>query len=518
MMLFLRVAILVVGAWLLLAATPAQAQWLKAESERFIVYSDGGERPLREFVEKLEVFDRLLRARMGLSVADAPYRKLPVYIVRSRSALRRIHPTVGEGVAGFYTASNEDIFAVALLERNHDLGEETLLHEYAHHFMMQNFPYPYPAWFVEGFAEYYMTTRIDGPRIVLGNYNANRASWIVGGSWMSMSDLLSSSPNNRAVRNSQMFYPQAWLLAHWFMADADRQPMLDAYLRDVGAGGDSVEAMQRATGMSLAQLQRTLRAYRSLPRLGMNHSFPPSDITVTRLPRSADDLLLLNQRLKIGVPENLRPAVAAEARRMAGRHGEDPLALLVLGHGELHFGDKEAGRLALRRLLEIDPGHVEALQFLAGDHLSNAREMEDEAEAQAEIAAARRLLARAYAIDDLNYNTMLLLTQLRLGADDWPNENDVTTMEVAYALAPQLAETQINLASALIRTGRTEQAITLLGSLANMPHGGAAAETARGMINQARGVTDQQAEAEEEAAAAERRQEEGAEPDLPAAA
>lgn len=515
-MLLSRTFLVVAFTWLCLAATPAQAQWLKAESERFIVYSDGGERPLTEFVQKLEVFDRLLRARMGLSVEEAPYRKLPIYLVRSRSALKRIHPTVGDGVAGFYTASNEDIFAVALVERNHDLGEQTLLHEYAHHFMMQHFPFPYPAWFVEGFAEYYMTTKIDGSRIELGNYNANRASWIVNGSWMSLSDLLSSIPNNRAVRNAQMFYPQAWLLAHWFMADADRQPMLDAYLRDVGAGGDSVEAMERATGMSLAQLQRTLRTYRSLPRLGFSHSFPPAEVAVTRLPRSAGDLLLLNQRLKIGVPEDMRPAVAAEARRVAARHGDDPMALLVLGHGELHFGDKGAGRVALQRLLAIDPNHVEALQFLAGDHLATAREMEDQEAADVEIASARRLLARAYAIDDLNYNTMLLLTDLRLGGDGWPNENDLTTMEVAYALAPQLAETRLNLASALIRAGRNEHAVTLLGSLANAPHGGAAAEVARSMINRARGVTDQEAEAAEEASAAERRQEEDTEVEAPA--
>lgn len=517
-MLLFRLCLSVALIWVVMSASPAQAQWLKAESERFIVYSDGGERPLREFVLKLEVFDRLLRARMGLSVDDAPYRKLPIYLVRNRSALRRIHPTVGNGVAGFYTASNEDIFAVALVERNHDLGEQTLLHEYAHHFMMQNFPFPYPAWFVEGFAEYYMTARIDGNRIQLGNYNENRVSWIVNGSWMSLSDLLSSSPNNRAVRNAQMFYPQAWILAHWFLADAERQPMLDAYLRDVGAGGDSVDAMERATGMSLAQLQRTLRAYRSLPRLGMNHSFPLPDVTVTRLPPSANDLLLLNQRLKIGVQDDMRPAVAAEARRVAARHGDDPLALLVLGHGELHFGDKDAGRRALRRLLEVDPDHVEAIQFLAKDHLDRAGEMEDQAQADAETAAARRLLARAYAVDDLNYGTMLLLTQLRVGGEGWPNANDLATMEVAYALAPQLAETRLNLASGLIRAGRTEHAINLLGSLANEPHGGAAAEAARSMINQARGVTDQQAEAEEEAAAARRRQGEEADADLPAAA
>ncbi|QBX37620.1 hypothetical protein E4M02_00375 [Brevundimonas sp. S30B] len=511
-MLLLRTFFLLACAAVVLAATPARAQWLRAESERFIVYSDGGERPLREFTQKLEVFDRLLRARMGLSVEEVPYRKLPIYLVRNQSALRRINPAISRDTLGFYSASNEDIFAVALIERNNDMGEHTLLHEYAHHFMMQNFPFPYPAWFVEGFAEYYMTTKIEGNRIELGNYNSNRASWILGGSWMSLSDLLSSRPGS-SVRNPEMFYPQAWLLTHWFMGNTDRQRMLDAYLRDVGSGGDSIEAIQRATGMSLAELRRALRSYRSLPRIGLNHAFPATEVAVTRLPDSANDLLLLNQRLKIGVPADMRPAVAVDARRAAERHGDDPMALLVLGHGELHFGDKDKGRAALNRLLEVAPQHVEAMQFLASDHLDRARELEDADEAQQQIAAARRLLARAYSLDELNYITMLLLSELRMGDAGWPNANDVTTMEVAYTLAPQLAETRLNLGSALISLNRNDDAILLLAPLANAPHGGGAAEAARSMINRARGVTDQQADEEEDALAAQHRQDEDGEQD-----
>lgn len=496
-MLLFRMMLVAAAAWFCAGATPAHAQWLKAESERFIVYSDGGERPLREFTQKLEVFDRLLRIRMGLSPDETPHRKLPIYLVRSRNGLARVNPALPEGVAGFYTANNEDIFAVAVQDRRHGMGEQILLHEYAHHFMMQNFPYPYPGWFVEGFAEYYMTAEIDGNRIRLGNYNDNRASWVVGSPWMSLSDLISSRPRSRGVRNAHMFYPQAWLLAHWFLADPERQNMLQAYLLAVGQGVDSVQAIERATGMSLAELQRTLRAYRRLPTLSMTHTFPPVEVTVTRLPRSADDLLLLKQRLTIGTPNEVRAEVAAEVRRAAARHGDDPLALLVLGHGELHFGERDQGRAALERLLEIDPDNVEALQFLAGEHLRRSREADEDQDVQ--LATARDLLARAYQVDDANYVTMLLLTQLRRGGSGWPNENDIATMEIAYTLAPQLAETRVNLASAMISTNRTEEAIVLLGSLANNPHGGPAAAAARSMINRARGGSPEDADMDEDA-------------------
>ena len=66
---------------MLLAVSPARADWLRAESERFIIYSDGDERTLRHYVQKLETFDRVLRLFMGLSMDEAPPRKLPIYLI-----------------------------------------------------------------------------------------------------------------------------------------------------------------------------------------------------------------------------------------------------------------------------------------------------------------------------------------------------------------------------------------------------------------------------------------------------
>lgn len=496
---------LVVSLWLVLAVTfgagPAHAQWLRAESERFIVYSDGREPALHQFVQQLEVFDRVLRLNMGLDTDEPPFRKLPIYLTSDRLGVRKVSPGMSENVVGFYSATDEDIFAIALNDATRSDARRTLFHEYAHHFMMQHFSAPYPPWFVEGFAEYFMTAEFRRDRVVLGGSSEGRAYWLLNEPWMPTADLLSARPLRPRVKYPQSFYPLSWLLTHWFLSEPARRPMLLAYLRDVGAGADSVEAMERATGMSLAQLRRALRGYQRLQLFAVDNNFPAVPVTVTRLPRSADDLLLLNQRLKLGVPADQRAATAEEVRRAASRHGEDPLALLALGHAELHFGDVDVGRRTLGRLLEIDPNHVEAMQLLAQDHLAQAAKAETP-EAQAEAhRAARRLLAQAYAVDDANFSTMLLLSRLRTRAPDWPNENDVHTLEITFTLAPQLAEARFNLAEARIRTDRKDEAIALLAPLASNPHGGSASAAARTMINRARGVTDAQADAEEEAAA-----------------
>ena len=216
---------------------------------------------------------------------------------------------------------------------------------------------------------------------------------------------------------------------------------------------------------------------------------------MTRLPRSADDLLLLNQRLKVGVPEDKRAATAEEVRRAAARHPDDPLALLALGHAELHFGDPAAAEAPLQRLLALDPNHVEALQYLARARLKAAEDADSLEETDRLNGEARAFLHRAYRADDANYATLLLIAENRNGAEGYPNDNDVAVLEQAFALAPQLGEARINLAQVLMIRDRNAEAVPLLEPLVNDPHRPSAG--ARALLLRAKGMTEAEADAEE---------------------
>lgn len=137
------------GVLLLLAPAAAQAKWLRAESPHFIVYANAGEGTLRDYVQDVEDYDRLLRRMHGGVHLDDPQAKLEIYLVNGASDLRQVFPEMKGRLAGVYTAEIDGIFAVAF-KPSAALGDRVVRHEYYHHFMWQNFPGGYPGWMVEG--------------------------------------------------------------------------------------------------------------------------------------------------------------------------------------------------------------------------------------------------------------------------------------------------------------------------------------------------------------------------------
>ena len=288
------------------------------------------------------------------------------------------------------------------------------------------------------------------------------------------------------VRGDQRYsyYPLSWLLTHWFMSDDARRLQLAAYINDVQKGVPSPQAMERATGMTLSALRGELRRYRRINITTYRAEFPQPEIVVTRLPRSADDLLLIGQRLKVGVAADQRDETAALVRRLAARHPDDPLAMLHLGHAELHFGDPATGEAVLTSLLEREPDNVEALQLIAARFITLAGERPEEAEGL--MRRAKGFLARAYAAAPNEYYTLHLLSRTRDRMPDYPTENDLVTLFNAITYAPQLPSIRLAYASALMRAGEFGEAVILLEPLANAAHGGGAPEAARTLMERAR--------------------------------
>ncbi len=96
----LGMVFLVAGAAAITA--PAQAKWLRADTENFIIYSEGNENSLRTFAENLQRFDATLRIRFNLSDSLEPNR-LAIYLVpRGTDAGRLVTGKSGSYIAGWY--------------------------------------------------------------------------------------------------------------------------------------------------------------------------------------------------------------------------------------------------------------------------------------------------------------------------------------------------------------------------------------------------------------------------------
>lgn len=478
----IRLILLAVGL-LALAPAPALAEWRRAESRHFVVYSDGSERSLRDYTAKLERFHGLLRSRFGGPPED-DLRKLPVYLVSDARALRIAQPTLPEGIDGYYTASENDIYAILIRGRDDDL----LLHEYTHHFMANVGQGRLPGWFNEGLAEYYATATVsEAGAAAFGLPNPGRQRSLQQGRWLPMDQLLRArgSFDVESQTGRSMYYAQSWILTHWLLADQTRARALGVYLNAVSNGRDPVEAWQANFGIAPDTLEGVLKAY-ARGRLYFSELNIPAitpEITVSSLSPAWDAVILPLINSRSPRPEEVNgPALLETGRANAARFPDDPLALVALGRAERRWGDTAAAEAALTRALEIDPAHVESLLLMA----DIVEERSDLASDQAEIDRQRELahgfLSRALDADPRDYRVHADMARLRRGAEDYPTRDDLMIWARAARYAPQVMSIRGDAAVAMMEGRHYDEAVALLIPIASDPHGGGGVQQARAML------------------------------------
>ncbi|MBA3676881.1 MAG: hypothetical protein H0W74_05690 [Sphingosinicella sp.] len=217
----------------LLWASGAQAEWLEASTDHFMIYSEQKEPALREFATRLERYDKAMRniqrvADQTLGAAD----RLTVYAVRDLATVQKLF---GEGasnrgysIAGFYMPRATG--SVAITPRRtgpaskFDMDAEiVLLHEYAHHFMMTNFTGAFPAWFIEGFAEFYSTAKFDeNGGVGIGTPALHRAYGLVLGDPIPIQRLVTHSSRDLSPEQREALYGRGWLLTHFLTFEPAR--------------------------------------------------------------------------------------------------------------------------------------------------------------------------------------------------------------------------------------------------------------------------------------------------------
>ncbi|HYJ51737.1 MAG TPA: hypothetical protein VEW04_01055 [Allosphingosinicella sp.] len=500
-----RFLILMAAFWAAssLPASPARAEWRRAVSTHFIVYSEGSPQDVRAAAERLERFDGVLRRLSPSPPRETPV-KLTVFMPRTRD---RIGDMFGsENVAGFYRGDIEGPFVVAprlTLSRTFT-ADVLLFHEYTHHFMLQNFSTPYPAWFVEGYAELLSNTRFeDDGTVTIGSF-ADHRSRELGLTPPAIRSLLFHTQREMRGTDIFSFYANAWLLTHYLVISDQRPGQLGRYIAGIAQGRPPEQAATEAFG-DLDALQRDFLHYRRslyIPTISIRFDqVPPvGPITLETLSPAEDAIVWLQARARKGVRPDDLPGFARDVRARAAAAPNDPATLQLLADTEYLAKDFPAATRAVDALLAIQPDAPRALlrrglievQLLDDGHIEDA----------ARWTAARDWIRRANraAPDD----PLILLEYYRAferqqaGA---PPSNANAGLARAYELAPQDLELRASYAQVLIRQRRYREAVTVLAPVAYAPHQNAGSEAAGRLIDMIRGLADGSERPREQAAA-----------------
>lgn len=461
-------------------ATPAQAKWLRADTDNFIIYSESSERSLRSFAENLQRFDATLRLRLKVPAGKEPNR-LTIYLVpRAADAGRLASGKSGSSIAGFYSADLDGSFAVSHREviefKGASSSQQTLFHEYTHHFMKRYFSAAFPAWFIEGFAEFYSTTDFTGK----GQYQVGRPAYFRAHGLVNMpripvEKLLLQQPREmRSSGQMDVYYGRAWLLTHMLYYDPDRAGQLTTYIDAINRGEEGEKAAVAAFG-DLAALDRDLQRYlgRSLTYMTSAAPIPvPGTITVTPLPHAEDALVQWRLERRSARDGERLAEVRDGLKALTAEYGDSANVWYELARAEWDLGDEKrevaTARAAVDKALAIEPKHVRA-NILLGEMMIHDLGKKDDPSVE-DWAAARKpiILANRTDPDDpvplyAYYNSFL-----RQGIT--PPKIAVTGLERAFALGPESGGARIAYAFALARGGDFDRATRLAKVVAFDPH------------------------------------------------
>jgi hypothetical protein len=455
--------------WALLPTT-AQAAWLQAKSRHFVIYSESNEAKLREFAQKLEKFDGLLRRVTGV---DDPEAGSPVAIFLLNDEAKVMELARNRNVRGFYGTSER--FAYAVLARggkisDFDLGaEEVLFHEYTHHFMLHHFPAAYPAWYVEGFAEFFSVIKFlkDGA-VQFGNIPQYRAPGLVLGSTYPLKQLLARDTKGLNAADGDRYYGTAWLLTHYFQYRVDRRQEIRLYLHDLADGVQNMQLDGYFAG-GIDGLEKDLRAYmkKGLAASRVDATtLTVGDIEVRPVDEAQGALMEDELRLMQRPGKDKLPGIVRSIRQTAVKFPASAYALTVLAQAEALAEEKLAALVDLDRAIALAPGLSRAYSQKAQLLLERAADS-DRAE---DWKAALSAIVRANRTDLEDPLPLILFYRYHARRGGPMPQVGFDGLSKAFGLLPQNPDYRFAMAEALAREGHYAHASALLDPLAYSPH------------------------------------------------
>lgn len=455
-------------------STPASAAWHVAESKHFVIYSDDDPGQLREFATRLEKFDKAVRVVRAMGdPALTPSRRLTVFAVKNEAAIEKLMGF--EGVRGMYVGRAGGSFAFVPRKSGDgsrfDLGSEAVFfHEYAHHLQLQQANGMLPVWFVEGFAEFFATAKIqDGGSVLIGSVPLYRG-WGLQDSFsnLSLEQAVGQTFKDLDGAQTERLYALGWLFTHYLTFEASRKGQLEKYLTSIQKGIPPLDAAKYAFG-DLRKLSLDVRQYKRVRLTAIE--IAPRALAIDPIavrPLAAGEAAIMQTRIRSarGVNKFQAPRVAGDARKVAQAYPDDASVQTALAEAELDAKNPAAADTAAGRALALKPNLVPALMLKGRAQAALAKKNG----ASANWSAIRQWFLEANKLDTENAEALMAFYETFAAAGQRPTKNAIDALLYAQALAPQDDDLRLAAFRQLVTDKRIAEAKGIFAPIAFRPH------------------------------------------------
>lgn len=384
-------------------ASAGQPNWILLQDENFRVYSSASERATRDMLNQFELIHGFFNQVTGAKPAKAQPVRVMIFGSEKEYQPYRLN---SYATAYYARRSDGDYIVVGKLGEG---SMQIVSHEYTH-LAFAHAGYRLPPWLNEGLAELFSTLHPQGEFTLYGDVLPGRLQELDAESWVPLQTILAAdekSPYYNESNKAGSLYDEGWALVHMLATSDEYRTRFWQVVKDVNAGANSMDALEKAYGMPLAKLEDSLQWYvrgnrfkqleiKIALRNTEQLTVQPADLfevrevqaaLLTELDGRKDEARTRFEEL--AHEDGKRPGPWAQLGYLAWRDGQQDQAAeyfgkafeagdrnprLLLDYAHLsQTSDRDRSIAALKALLEVQPANPDARQFLAGLQMSDEK-------------------------------------------------------------------------------------------------------------------------------------------------
>ncbi len=448
------------------------ADWHRAESEHFILYTEDSEENTLEFVQDLERLNEVIALFTGVDIAAAdlpPSSKLTVFRygeTRDMSVLAAGNRNTGIG--GFFMPRVTGSVAFVPRQQNRQRGRSrsrdisremqldprhVLFHEYVHYFMWQHADAPYPLWYSEGFAELFANLEFNEDHFVIGNVPTSRSASLATVS-INLEDTFDPQPG-RTRNYTARTYAHGWLIASHLNLNSERRGQMGTYMQAIATGASRMDAAEQAFGdldVLTDELEEFRRGSARILRVPYAVNADPQ-VQIRRLSAAEEARMDLMIQLKSEAGEDELDGLVRDGRRLLNRYPNELPVVLTAMEAEFDARNYDEAEVLAQRAMELDPENSEAAIFYADVALHRA--FAD----SSQLLEARRRFGAANQLENDHPQPLYgyYLTYL-LDDEEGTPDNAKIALEAAFGYARFDADVRQALVHMLLEEDRVDEA------------------------------------------------------------